>query len=191
VIACLGIYFEWYGSIAFGVIAAISRNQFGGWYRDRRAVLGLVSIIICTIAAFAASDKSYAFAAPFFSVSVVLLLTQPGVASPIGAFLGGVSYPFYLNSWLGGFAVNSLLSPLGLHNSWIAITLSFIASFAICAALYLVIDRQVMLNRGAWFNYRLGVAIMFLRILSRRTRHDRRVLAYALDPWGGATVKSP
>jgi peptidoglycan/LPS O-acetylase OafA/YrhL len=160
VIACLGIYFEWYGSIAFGVIAAISRYQFGDWYRDRRAVVGLVFALICAITAFIVSDKTYALAAPLFSVSIVLLLTNPGTPSTIGALLGGVSYPFYLNNWLGGFVVHSVFKRLGIENLPISIPLSLLMGFLVSTGLYLWVDRRVMANRSRWFLPLRGFAAM-------------------------------
>jgi hypothetical protein len=42
----------------------------------------------------------------------------------------------------------------------IAICLTLVLGFAICAGLYLLIDRRVMRNRRAWFNQRVGRMLM-------------------------------
>jgi peptidoglycan/LPS O-acetylase OafA/YrhL len=98
---------------------------------------------------------SYESAAPFGAVAAVGLLARPGRRSPLTTFVGGISYPFYLNHWLG----ISFHDALGraLHGGE---TLGYLAGFGIAFGLssahYWLVDRKLQELRPRWFSERRG-----------------------------------
>jgi len=145
-----------YAAITLGVLAAIAHERFGNWHQTAVAKCGLLLVVVITAIAMAKGAPPYQFVAPFFSIAVVLLLAREGRKSKVGSFLGGVSYPFYLNHWIGVFAVHAALKPFGLRDSLLAKVLAFFVSLGICSVLYILVDRRVMAVRGRWFRQRLG-----------------------------------
>lgn len=149
-------------SIATGVLAAILARRHPGW----RAVPGVPAVCAAVaVASFAAmclgadvqGSVSYQLAAPLFSVSLVLLLAVPTARSSLGEFIGGVSYPFYLNHWLGVFLANALLGKLGLkHVVPLQHALAQVLAVAVAVLAYLAIDRQVRQRRAGWYSPALG-----------------------------------
>jgi peptidoglycan/LPS O-acetylase OafA/YrhL len=148
-----------YGGIAIGVLAALARRRFGDWHRAvlARAALGAVALL--TGGLLALEIGPFAWISPLFAIAVVLGLAQPGARSPIGAFAGGVSYPFYLNHWIGPFAAHFVLRPFGLRDSALAHVLALATNVAACSLLYVAIDRQVLRRRDAFYSRRLGTAL--------------------------------
>jgi peptidoglycan/LPS O-acetylase OafA/YrhL len=155
-IAAVAIATNTYGAITLGVLAAILRDRVGKWHQTMAAQWGLALVVALTAVAMATGVPPYEYVAPFFSIAVVLLLAREGRKSKVGSFLGGVSYPFYLNHWIGVFAVHAALTPLGLRHSVLAKGLALLANLVICSALYVMVDRRVMAVRSRWFNQRLG-----------------------------------
>jgi peptidoglycan/LPS O-acetylase OafA/YrhL len=155
-IAALAIATNTYGAITLGVLAAITRDRIGKWHQTTVAKYVLLVIVAATAVALAKEVPPYEFVAPFFSIAVVLLLAREGKKSQVGSFLGGVSYPFYLNHWIGVFAIHAAMKPLGLRDSLLAKVLALVANFGICSMLYVLVDRRVMAVRGRWFRQRLG-----------------------------------
>jgi len=98
----------------------------------------------------------YELVSPFFAISVVLLLATEGKPSTVGRFLGGMSYPLYLNQWIGVFATHFALKQFGMRTSILATILSAATSLAFCSFLYLVVDSQVIARRATWYSRRLG-----------------------------------
>ena len=108
-------------------------------------------------------------AAPFFGLALVLLLSAPGAASPLGTELGGISYPLYLNHWIGLFAANFATKRFGLdHPAQLALAVT--VSVALCWLHYRAIDRPIRARRAQWYTPRAGNALM--------------VCAYALFAFG-------
>lgn len=102
-------------------------------------------------------DESYQIAAPAFSVCIVGLLARAGTQTTFGKVVGGASYPFYLNHWIGLFAINTasrLGAPFML--SWL---FGLVIAIAIGVAHYLIIDRAIASNRDRWFSARVGILV--------------------------------
>lgn len=98
----------------------------------------------------------YPWAAPPFSIIIVLLSAIAGERNRLGEFFGGMSYPLYLNHWLGLFIANGLV---GSEKAPFAYgTLAYALAFAISAIAYWLIDRNVLQYRGRYFSQRRGTA---------------------------------
>jgi peptidoglycan/LPS O-acetylase OafA/YrhL len=156
VIAVITIATDYYGAITLGVLAAIVHERIGKWHETFIAKCGFVVVIAVTAVALAKGVLPYRLNAPLLSIAIVLLLARKGNKSKVSSFLGGVSYPLYLNHWVGIFAVHAALKPFGLRDSLLAKVLAFVASLGLSSVLYIVVDRRVMANRGRWFRQRLG-----------------------------------
>ncbi len=144
-----------YSSIVFGVLAAIVANRYGPIHSRpsiRYALLGITLAALLGILA----NLDYDRLAPIFAVGVVLLLAMPGERNRLGPFLGGMSYPLYLNHWIGVFVGNLCLAPLNLQHSVYRHGLSVVINLAIAAGLYWWVDRWILLVRGKLFSLRLG-----------------------------------
>jgi peptidoglycan/LPS O-acetylase OafA/YrhL len=100
--------------------------------------------------------------APPFSIAVVLLLAKMGRPNRLGAVVGGLSYPLYLNHWTGPFVAHAVLKPFGLRDSPVSHVLSII--FAICFSygMYRVVDRPLLKRRSQYFTPARGRAAMIL-----------------------------
>ena len=113
--------------------------------------------------AFTGDYKTYA---PFFSISLVLLLAIKGNKQSAGSFLGGISYPLYLNHWIGVFFFNLVLEPFGLRESGIRNVLAAVMNYGIAAFLYWFIERKVLAMRGKLYSAGKGVVFTCLAYLS-------------------------
>ncbi|MGO9359223.1 MAG: hypothetical protein ACLP1D_16410, partial [Xanthobacteraceae bacterium] len=70
--------------------------------------------------------------------------------------LGGISYPLYLNQWIGFFAANAIFGKFGLKGSLLSDVTGVVLSIAVSTALYLLIDTKIQEKRGRFFSSRLG-----------------------------------
>lgn len=139
-----------FASIAFGVLLALSRRQFGDWYLSTRGRVACVITLVVTTAIFSwRADTYMIFVAPA-AASVVALVAIPGASRPLGVTLGGMSYPFYLNHWLGLFVRNPLRRIL--HCGWFeAGVVGLALALAYSFVHYRLIDRAVHERRGSWY----------------------------------------
>jgi peptidoglycan/LPS O-acetylase OafA/YrhL len=145
-----------FAAIALGVTAAIAHQRYGfatGEFR-RHALLGLVAAAFFALA--------WAWNIPpvraLFACALVVALTIPGPRGRWGVLFGALSYPLYLNHWLGGFvvqAVDKLVVPL---SDGIAKLASYLMAVIVAYVAWFVIDRQVMARRGGWYTPALGRA---------------------------------
>jgi peptidoglycan/LPS O-acetylase OafA/YrhL len=131
----------WYGSISLGVLAAVSRPKFKSW----QLVAALIAVSIAMLAV------SYVAFAPFFAIAVVLLVSEQGPRSPVGEFLGGVSYPLYLYHWLGIFVANLFLK----HSPAVGLV-AYLVAVAVGVVAYLAVDRNVMRWRKRFYRPTVG-----------------------------------
>ena len=99
---------------------------------------------------------AYRVGAPLFAVALIFLLARPGNHSKLATFLGGVSYPMYLNHWIGVFIANMGFALIGKRGSMICQVSSVLISLAVAAIIYIVIDHQVRLNRDRYFTKARG-----------------------------------
>lgn len=147
-------------SVALGVCAAIAQRDHGiariSWVRATAVMLIGVSAAVMWVVPAPAGEY---IVGPLFSVCLVLLLAVKGERTRFGIIAGGVSFPLYLNQWIGSFVVNFFVKR-GLEMAhWIEIAATCAVSIAVGFALYWLIDRQVQRHRNAWFSPKLGVAL--------------------------------
>lgn len=156
-LSAVAVALNLYGSITLGVLAAILRNRWGAWYLRPAARLAIaaVGVLACT----ALPSEHYYRVVPFFSLAVVLLLATEGPKSALGAFLGGVSYPLYLNHWTGLFVAHALEKRGFLAAQWLTVAVAVVVSMSHAAGMYWAIDRQVMARRSGWFTPARGWAL--------------------------------
>lgn len=150
--ANVSIYWNYFGAISLGVLAAVVRFRAGDWHAlpVAKAALAIMAVILVATTYFGPLD--YRIGAPLFSLCVVLLLAQPGEHSPVAAFVGGVSYPMYLNHWIGVFIANAAFGAIGQRGSLLCQISGVILSLAISAVLFVVVDLKVRLNRDRYYS---------------------------------------
>ena len=71
-------------------------------------------------------------------------------------WLGGVSYPLYLNAWIGVFAFDALAKRLPIFHGWRYLLGLVVCTVIAAAVSYQLIDRQVMAHRSRYFSERRG-----------------------------------
>lgn len=146
-----------FASISLGVLAASLQRSFGDFHLGVLAIAVLVASSFLSLLALA--TVSYALGAPFFAISIVLLCARPGSRSSVGMFAGAISYPMYLNHWMGGFIINGLAKRV----DWLAQPATGLLSYALGvaagAAAYMMIDRAVLANRNKFYSPRFGIIL--------------------------------
>lgn len=160
-LSVLAVSAQVYGSIALGVTAAVFRFYFGNWHLNKRALAILSAALIVIIMCIIFNWIPYVYVAPFFSVITVLLLARFGVKTYWGQFIGGMSYPFYLNHWIGVFSAHELLEPFGLREAAISKVLALALNLFVAAVLYIAIDYSIKKYRSSWFSNRRGIYSAF------------------------------
>ena len=140
-----------YAAIVFGVLAAVLVHRFGPVHLTRAGRLALVAVGIGSSFGLAL-DLGYDLIAPVCAICIVLLLAIKGPKRPIGTLVGGMSYPLYLNHWIGVFVGNAALGPWGLRDTGSRQLLAFVLNVGIAVALYWFVDRRLLALRGAVYN---------------------------------------
>ena len=174
-ISCI---YNLYMPISLGVLAIVSVNKYGSYYEKKafKIIFLAIAVIASTFLFLDTHETNAKFHiyASFLSISLVLLLAVKGKQDKFGEFLGGMSYPLYLNHWIGVFVANFLLNPFGLKASMVGHVLSTLLNYIIAAVLYYFIDRKILPMRKKWFNFYRGVTavgfaygLMFLGITLR------------------------
>src|SRR5581483_7836346 len=122
-----------------------------------RAILPWVLLPIAALAVAAALSLPffYGWGAPFFAVSVVLLCARPLERNAVTRWVGGISFPFYLNAWIGIFVFHAL-EKHGLAGYW---PLEYMIGIAGAAVLYHLVDVPVMAYRNGYYRPALGWAM--------------------------------
>lgn len=148
-----------FASVTAGVAAASANHKWKHWYRAPLSISLFGAVLIVTGVTMYLHEESYDVAAPLFSVAIVLLLAVPGKSTSLGLFAGAISYPIYLNAWIGvfvGHAITRHLIPsLGQFDFPIAVTSGILAG----VATYIVVDRNVMARRSGWYTERRGIIL--------------------------------
>ena len=144
-----------YASIVFGVCAAVIASNHPGVLSDgrTRAALGLAGLI--GVAGLAAG-LPYERLAPVVAICIVLVLAVKGAQKRLGVLVGGMSYPLYLNHWIGVFVAHAAMRPFGLRESPLSHLLSFVFNIALAVGLYVYIERPLLQRRSAWYTPQLG-----------------------------------
>ncbi len=148
-----------YTSIVFGILASVIRSHYPGVFDIK-----LVRITACAVATVAAvgmyTGYDYFSIAPFLAIGVVITFAIKGKKNTALAFLGGISYPLYLNNWIGFFAINFILSKLGLKETLSNLVLGIISSYAIAIIHYIYIDKRLSSIRDSIYTEKLGHVTM-------------------------------
>jgi peptidoglycan/LPS O-acetylase OafA/YrhL len=144
-----------FAAVSFGVTAATLQVKYGDWHLHGVATAALATI-------FAGSwpylDNTYLW--PSFSIAVVMLLARPFPRHPIFTFAGGMSYPLYLNHWLGplfSHIIVKRIPSLSPGQGFISTAVALI----ICSIMYVLIDRPVLANRSSFYSERIAINIRF------------------------------
>jgi peptidoglycan/LPS O-acetylase OafA/YrhL len=151
-----------FGAISFGVLAAVSRVTLGDWHNRCQAKAILAGLATVTFFLIFFSVINYRIGAPVFSICLVMLLAHAGTHSDFAAFAGGISFPMYLNHWIGTFVAHAAFARFGLRDSLISHITGVIISIAIAIVLYLVVDRTIKINRSRYFTPGYGRFIIGL-----------------------------
>ncbi len=151
-----------YAAISFGVLMAVINSRYPEFYLKTGIRIILLSVLLLAMIGMAIRVEDYRFFSPFFSISLVLLIALTGKRQSFGAILGGMSYPLYLNHWIGVFMANALLDPFGIRGSGLGYFLATIFNYGIAFVLFMVIDKRILFLRGGWYNLDRGLMFTFL-----------------------------
>lgn len=112
----------------------------------------------CGLAAASYLSPDY-FAAISLGVAVAVIGPDlpKGEQTTIGRIAGGASYSFYLNSWLGLFAMSAAMKYGASYPAGWVLGLSTAVAFSV--GHYFAVDRMIAANRSKWFFSRLGAAL--------------------------------
>lgn len=155
-LALLAWLTDTYAAIVFGVLAAVIVARHGDVHLSTLGRLANGIVLLICVAGFV-FGMSYVAIAPFAGLAIVLLLAIPAPQHPMGALFGGMSYPLYLNHWMGAFAFNFLMP--GMRDEPIRQALSAVANIGIAMALYWWVDRRLLSQRSSWFTPHRGGAV--------------------------------
>ncbi len=142
-------------SIVFGVTAAVLATHDRALFH-RPVARSLLAVAGVAAAGGLVAGLSYDLLAPLVAVCIVLLLGRPGAKRPLGSLVGGLSYPLYLNHWLGVFVANAVTRPFGLRETAASHLLSAVFNIGFAAALYLWVERPLLRHRAQWYTPAIG-----------------------------------
>jgi peptidoglycan/LPS O-acetylase OafA/YrhL len=142
-----------FASVSVGVFAACLHQVRKDWHLHPVARTALV---IVALASFAVLFEYEIFSVtPIFALSVVLLCAIPGERSHAGIFFGGISYPLYLNHWLGAFIAHSAAKRIWFLTPYETM-LDYLFAVLLGAILYVGIDFQVHKYRASFYSQLAG-----------------------------------
>jgi peptidoglycan/LPS O-acetylase OafA/YrhL len=101
----------------------------------------------------------YRIGGPISAMAIVLHLAQTGNHSAFGALLGGVSFPLYLNQWIGVFISNAVLGRVGLRDTLVSHIVGIMLSVVVAVILYFIVDSNVRSRRNKAFSVLKGRAV--------------------------------
>lgn len=161
------VWFFWiYPPISLGVFAALLKYNYPNFHK--RAVtrillsIALVFAIIGIAPSESFRDLEYKIFSPIIAICVVLMLAIEGKKTKQGSFLGGISYPLYLNHWLGIVVANRLLGYLQVDNLFVKYFVLSLLNLGLAAVLYFKIEKVALGLRSYWYNRKRGLACIFL-----------------------------
>jgi peptidoglycan/LPS O-acetylase OafA/YrhL len=150
------VYPHNFNAISLGVLLALSRRKIGEWYLRPLGQLLAIGTLAAALIVVNVGWVSYATGVAPAAAATVALLARPGKPGPLGAVLGGMSYPFYLDHWIGIFIVQPLerrahlgLLPGALLALTVAIGLSWLH--------YRWIDSRILGKRSRWYTSGRGL----------------------------------
>jgi len=142
-----------FAAVAVGVFAATLQQEFPYWYlRPMATVLIAAATALCAVLLFGLHAK---LMYPLVGCGVMLLSAIPGPRFAFAEFVGGISYPLYLNHWIGLFVAASIVKRGSLPGDWQG-PLGYVLAVIVAALLYVAIDRVVMRHRSTFYTERVG-----------------------------------
>lgn len=147
---------SWFGAISLGVLAASLQHRHGDWHRHPALQAGLAVAAAVLLALMIHDEAGMRWIAPVFAVAVVLLLARSGRRGPVGEVLGGLSFALYLNAWIVGFAMNSLLKHAGLPMTRPAALVAYVVAVGAAALHFALIERPILRTRGRIYSVVAG-----------------------------------
>jgi peptidoglycan/LPS O-acetylase OafA/YrhL len=148
-----------YACITFGVLAALLKDKFGLWYARTSVQVMLASALMVLFVVIVRDDGLYVWFAPLTALLVVVLCARQGSRQPVAQFLGGISYPLYLNHWMGIFAAN-LLSKALVLSAVAHVAASYLLALLAGTLAYVFVDRWVLARRSALYTGQRGRVLM-------------------------------
>jgi peptidoglycan/LPS O-acetylase OafA/YrhL len=134
-------------SISLGVALALVGPR--AWLIAVSASAGVVLVI---------AGGPYIAASATLSLAIVCIFARlPGSATTFGRIVGGASYPFYLNHWIGLFAINAAMHLKAPY--WMAWITGLLIAVALSVLHFIFIDRTIAAKRDKWFSPRTGYVL--------------------------------
>ena len=167
VIAFVAFISRTYASIVFGVLAAVIVNNYGDFHTKLSAQIIIIFILIMSIFGIIAG-LDYWLMAPIAATAIVLLLAIKGKSHPWCVFVGGMSYPLYLNHWIGFFSISYLFKFFKFNNFALWHILSIALNLTISAALYWCVDLKILTKRTQMYSVlrgRLAIMLSYIMII--------------------------
>jgi peptidoglycan/LPS O-acetylase OafA/YrhL len=120
-------------------------------------------IALAATAVALALDIDYEHVSAASGLLIVLLLAVPGPRTQWGTLFGGMSYPLYLNHWIGIFVANHVLARVNAGSAAWALNafLQAAVDIPIAIALYWFVDRWLLVHRSGWYTPRRGAFMTF------------------------------
>lgn len=143
--------------IALGVAAAMTIRDYGTW-QMKRAARWLVPAVTAILFAAMWLHNIPALRA-LFSLGVVLSLAIVGPRGRTGLLLGAISFPLYLNHWIGAFVLHAIEHFTHTFHAALGIALAYGVAVAAGFISWALVDRWVMAHRARWYRPALGSAL--------------------------------
>jgi peptidoglycan/LPS O-acetylase OafA/YrhL len=156
---------SWYGSVSLGVLAAVVAYAYPAFHLKPLVRALFAAVIIAASVGMWISPGDYEYFAPLFSVAVVVLCSVPSIRNGVTRWIGGISFPLYLNAWMGVFAFHFVAKRMGFAPGWLYQILLALAAVGGAVASYHLVDRIVMANRNRYYSRRLGWVLASLAYL--------------------------
>ena len=172
------------GPIALGVIASIMQRDFAIAQRAWVRLLALILIAGSALALSIPFGHNSRYFESFFSVAVVVLLAVPGGRSKLALFLGGLSFPLYLNHWLGMVLMHSLAKYFGMLDLPGLPFIIYLTAVVFTIPIFWLVDRQVLKRRNDWFSPKLGRGMGVLAYVMVTIGLILGILMYQYGPRG-------
>jgi peptidoglycan/LPS O-acetylase OafA/YrhL len=148
-----------YASISLGVLAAVIYFKYGDFHLSPLGRSAIALFFILSSALLYFNDKVYNFISPLFAVCTVLMCAYPLGRTRLTKTLGGISFPLYLNAWIGTFAFHYVDKRfLQLPYSY-GLLFEFISGLTVAIILYFLLDLRVMQIRDKVYRKSLGVGL--------------------------------